>query len=126
MAAKISSFAPVRKKMVSLQQEICKDKGYIVDGRDICTCVLPDAEVKIFMSASSQARAERRYKEYVDKGIKIDYKKILEDINKRDYQDSTRAISPLRKAEDAIEVDTSNMNIEQVFDCLSQIIDKVY
>ena len=78
------------------------------------------------MSASSQARAERRYKEYVDKGIKIDYKKILEDINKRDYQDSTRAISPLRKAEDAIEVDTSNMNIEQVFDCLSQIIDKVY
>ncbi|MGN1275365.1 MAG: (d)CMP kinase, partial [Floccifex sp.] len=104
--------------------EICKEKGYIVDGRDICTTVLPDAEVKIYMSATSEARAQRRYKEYCDKGIKVDYDVILNDIIERDYQDSHRAISPLRKAEDAIEVDTSNLSIEEVIEVLSQLIEE--
>lgn len=124
MTSKISTYALVRQKMVSLQQDICKEKGYIVDGRDICTTVLPDAEVKIYMSATSEARAQRRYKEYYDKGIKIDYDVILKDIIERDYQDSHRAISPLRKAEDAIEVDTSNLSIEEVIEVLSQLIEE--
>ncbi|MDD7281895.1 MAG: (d)CMP kinase [Erysipelotrichaceae bacterium] len=123
MAAKVSSYSAVRKKLVALQQDICAEKGYIVDGRDICSVVLPEAEVKIFMSASSDARAMRRYEEYIDKGIECDYEQLLNDINERDYQDSHRAISPLKKAEDAIEVDTSNMSIEQVVERLSEIIE---
>ncbi|MBQ0065840.1 MAG: (d)CMP kinase [Firmicutes bacterium] len=122
MASKTSALAPVRTKLVSLQKEIAAAKGYIVDGRDICSVVLPDAEVKIFMSATAEARAQRRYKEYVSKGMEVDYKQILDDINQRDYQDSHRAISPLKKAEDAIEVDTSELNIEQVVNKILDII----
>lgn len=120
--SKVATLELVRKRMVSLQQEIAKQKGYILDGRDICTVVLPDAEVKIFMSASAKARADRRYKEYIDQGVQADYDTILHDIEKRDYQDSHRSISPLKKAEDAIEIDTSNMNIEQVVQAVLDLI----
>ena len=125
LTSTVSSYGIVRKKLVALQQDTTKDKGFIVDGRDICTAVLPDAEVKIFMSASSEARADRRYKEYINKGVECNYDEILKDINDRDYQDSHREISPLVKAEDAIEVDTSNMSIEEVVNALSDIIEKV-
>ena len=108
--------------MVALQQEIAKEKGYILDGRDICTVVLPDAEVKIFMSASPSARADRRYKEYINQGIDADYDEILHDIEQRDFQDSHRAISPLKKAEDATEIDTSNMGIQQVVEAVLKLI----
>ncbi|MGM9947048.1 (d)CMP kinase [Floccifex sp.] len=124
LTSKISTYALVRKKMVSLQQDICKEKGYIVDGRDICSTVLPDAEVKIYMSATSEARAQRRYKEYCDKRIEANYDVILKDIIQRDFQDSHRAISPLKKAEDAIEVDTSNLSIEEVIEVLSKLIEE--
>ncbi len=120
--SKVATLPAVRKKMVSLQQEIAKDKGYILDGRDICSVVLPDAEIKIYMDASSKARAERRYKEYIQKGIEADYETIYQDIVARDYQDSHREISPLVQAEDAIRIDTSNSSIEQVVEEVLNII----
>ena len=94
LTSKVATNPSVRKKMVALQQEVAKDKGYILDGRDICTVVLPDAEVKIYMDASAKARAERRYKEYISQGIQADYETIYQDIVARDYQDSHREISP--------------------------------
>ena len=93
---------------------MAKDKGYIMDGRDIGTVVLPDAELKIYMVASVKARAERRYREYLEKNVKADYDEIYRDIEQRDYQDMNREASPLRKAEDAIQIDTSDMSIEEV------------
>ncbi len=122
VTSKVATLPAVRKKMVSLQQEIAKDKGYILDGRDICSVVLPDAEIKIYMDASSKARAERRYKEYIQKGIEADYETIYQDIVARDYQDSHREISPLVQAEDAIRIDTSNSSIEQVVEEVLNII----
>ncbi|MDD6459644.1 MAG: (d)CMP kinase [Absicoccus porci] len=120
--SKVAALEPVRKKMVALQQEIAKEKGYILDGRDICTVVLPAAEVKIFMSASPSARADRRYKEYISQGIDANYDEILHDIEQRDYQDSHRTIGPLKKADDATEIDTSNMNIQQVVEAVLKLI----
>lgn len=114
LTSKVATNPSVRKKMVALQQEVAKDKGYILDGRDICTVVLPDAEVKIYMDASAKARAERRYKEYISQGIQADYETIYQDIVARDYQDSHREISPLVQAKDAIRIDTSNLTIDKV------------
>ncbi len=124
MRASITSqLGVVRKKLVSLQQEVCKDKGFIVDGRDICSTVLPDAEVKIYMSASSKARAQRRYDEYISKGIDADYETIYQDIVARDYQDTHREISPLKKASDATEIDTSSLTIDEVVEKVLELID---
>ncbi len=120
--SKVAALPAVRKKMVSLQQEIAKNKGYILDGRDICSVVLPDAEVKIFMDASSKARADRRYNEYIQKGIEADYETIYQDIVARDYQDSHREISPLKQAKDAIRIDTSNSSIEEVVEQILNLI----
>ncbi|MBB5183725.1 (d)CMP kinase [Catenisphaera adipataccumulans] len=125
MMASITSALPeVRQKLVSLQQEAVKDKGFIVDGRDICSVVLPDAEVKLYMDATPEARAGRRYKEYIKKGIEADYETIFQDIVARDYQDTHRAISPLKKADDAILVDTSDLTIDEVVETVLDIIDK--
>lgn len=114
MASNVSAFPKVRAHLVNLQQRIAANKGYILDGRDIGTVVLPDAEVKIFMVASVEARAKRRYKEYLDKQIEADYDVIYKDIETRDYQDTHRETSPLKKAEDALEIDTSAMSIDEV------------
>ena len=84
-----------------------------MDGRDIGTVVLPDAQIKLFLTASPEARAERRYKELIEKGEKVDFQDVLDDINKRDYQDSHREIAPLKQAEDAILVDNSGCNLEE-------------
>ena len=113
-ASKTSQLPIVRKKLVTLQQKVCQGKGFIVDGRDICSVVLPDAEVKIYMNASSKARAQRRYDEYISKGIRADYETIYQDIVARDYQDMHRKISPLVKTKDAIEIDTSSLTIDEV------------
>lgn len=118
LASNVSTHALVRAKLVGLQQSIAIDKGYIMDGRDIGTVVLKDAECKIFMIASVSARADRRFKEYVEKGINAIYQEIYDDIEKRDYQDSHRANSPLKKADDAIEIDTSNLSIVEVLDVI--------
>ena len=124
-ASKISKLEAARKKLVFLQQEIAKNKGYILDGRDICTVVLPDAEVKIYMDASSKARAQRRCDEYVQKGIDADYETIFQDIVARDYQDMHRKNSPLRIAEDAVVVDTSDLTIEEVLNKIEDIIEDI-
>ncbi len=122
-ASKTSQLAIVRKKLVNLQQKVCTSKGFIVDGRDICSVVLPDAEVKIFMSASSKARAQRRYDEYISKGINADYETIYQDIVARDYQDTHREIKKKKKTEDAIEIDTSNLTIDEVVSKVLEIVE---
>ncbi len=122
-ASDISKLSGVRKALVKSQQEIASKKGYIVDGRDICSVVLPDAEVKVFLTATSEDRAKRRLEQNRQKGIIDDYDKILEDIKKRDYQDSHRANSPLVKADDATLIDSSNMSIDEV---VNEILDLVY
>lgn len=124
-ASNVSAYPKVRERLVALQQEIAKNKGYILDGRDIGTVVLPDAELKIYMIASVEARAQRRFKEYQQKQIKTDYDEIFKDIEKRDYQDSHRAASPLKKAEDAIEIDTSDMTIEEVVKNIINLLEDI-
>lgn len=124
LTSKVSAYPAVRKGLVDLQRSIAKNKGYILDGRDIGSVVLPDAEVKIYMVASAQARAKRRYDEYIAKGIEADFEEILKDIEQRDYQDMNRAVSPLTKCDDATEIDTSNMSIDEVVATIMDIITK--
>ena len=113
--ASVSSANPgVRKKLVELQQQLAKRENVVMDGRDIGTQVLPGAQVKVYLTASARTRAERRYKELLEKGLEADLQKIEEDINQRDYQDMNRKISPLRQAEDAVLLDSSHMTIEEV------------
>ena len=116
-ASKVSALKQVRADLVARQQEIARAGGFIMDGRDIGTVVLKDAEVKIFMTASPEARAMRRYKQNIEKGIETsDVETIAEEIRKRDYDDTHRENSPLRKADDATEIDTSDMTIDEVVD----------
>ena len=113
-ASDCSAIGIVRKKLVDLQQKMGESKSVIMDGRDIGTVVFPDAEFKFYVTASAEERAERRYDELVAKGQDVNYDQVLIDINTRDHNDSTREITPLRKADDAVEVDTTSMNIEEV------------
>ena len=113
-ASNVSKLKGVRARLVEIQQEIAEGKGYILDGRDIGTVVLPNAEVKIYLTASAEARAMRRTKQNLEKGIEADYKQILQEIIARDYQDTHRENSPLMQAEDAILVDSSDLDLEEV------------
>ena len=122
MASTVSKLKGCRSALVEMQQKICKDGGYILDGRDIGTVVLKDAPVKIYMVASPEARAQRRVLQNKEKGIEADYDEILEDIKKRDYQDMHREVSPLSKAEDAVEIDTSDMTLDEVTERVLEII----
>jgi len=124
MASRTSVQPQVRKKLVELQQKLASVSDCVMDGRDIGTCVLPDADVKIFMTASSQVRAKRRYDELSAKGQDCDFEKIKADIEERDYRDMNRSVSPLKQAEDAVLLDTSDMNIEQVIEAMMQICSK--
>lgn len=112
-ASMVAKYAAVRRKLVSLQQELGREYNVVMDGRDICSCVLPNADLKIFLTASAGCRAKRRYDELISKGIEADLEEIKEDIENRDYNDSHRKISPLKKAPDATEIDTSDMTIEE-------------
>lgn len=112
----------VREEMVKRQQELVKEQGVVMDGRDIGTHVLPDAEVKVFMIASVEERAERRYKENVAKGFEADLEQLKEEIRRRDEIDSNRKASPLVKADDAIELDTTALSIDQVVDKIIEIV----
>lgn len=123
-ASNVSKLPLVREELVRRQQEMAKSKGVIMDGRDIGTVVLKDAEVKIFLTASAKARAERRYKENLEKGVESDLEVLTKEIEARDYQDSHREHSPLKKADDAIEVDSSNLSIEEVVSKIEEIISK--
>lgn len=124
-ASAVSAHPMVREKLVAMQQKIAQNKGYILDGRDIGTVVLPDAEVKVYMIASVEARAKRRFKEYEEKHVEADYDEIYQDIETRDYQDTHRKTSPLKKADDAQEIDTSNMSIEEVVSAIRNLIQNV-
>ena len=121
MASATSVYAPVRKKLVELQQELARKTDVIMDGRDIGTCVLPDAPAKIYLTASVEVRAGRRFKELTEKGVGCTLKEIEEDIRERDYRDMNREHSPLRQAEDAVLLDSSGMTIEQVADAIIRI-----
>lgn len=114
MASAISVYPNVRRTLVQLQQELAAETNLIMDGRDIGTVVLPHADIKIFLTASSHVRALRRYDELQAKGVACDLEEIEQDIIDRDYRDMHREVSPLCQAEDAVLVDTSDMNIEQV------------
>ena len=122
-ASNVSKLQNVRKALVAMQKKIAKDGGYILDGRDIGTVVLTDAPVKIFLVASAKARADRRVKQDAQKGIIDDYQTIYDDIVNRDYQDSHREHSPLKKADDAIEIDTSDMTKEEVVEAVLKIVE---
>lgn len=124
MASKTSKYAAVRSKLVDLQRNLAKTADVIMDGRDIGTTVLPDAFVKIYLTASSSARAKRRYDELMEKGEKCSLEEIRSDIENRDYADIHREISPLRKADDAVLVDTSDMNIDEVVAAITRIIEE--
>jgi len=120
----VSSFADVRTELVRRQKEIAADNGVIMDGRDIGTVVLPTADVKIFLVASVEERAERRYLENQEKGIEADFDQIKQDIMKRDEYDSNREISPLKQADDAIRLDTTSLSIDEVVNKCQTIIDE--
>jgi len=122
-ASDVSTLLSVREDLVARQKDFAKNKGIIMDGRDIGTVVLKDAEIKIFLTASPASRAMRRYKENMEKGIPCDFDALVRDIEERDYQDTHREHSPLTQAEDAVLVDTSEMSIEEVVDTISNIIE---
>ena len=121
MASSTSVYPVVRKKLVELQRQLAKSADVIMDGRDFGTCVLPDAQVKIYLTASSATRAKRRYDELTEKGVSCDLAEIEKDIIDRDYRDMHRETSPLRQAEDAVLVDSSEMNIDEVVDAIYQV-----
>lgn len=121
--SQVSALPGVRKKMVEMQRAMAQG-NVIMDGRDIGTTVLPHADLKVFMIASVETRAQRRLRDYQEKGIKQPLAEIEEDIRLRDYKDSHREVSPLRKADDAVELDTSNMSIEQTVDAILDLVSK--
>ncbi len=113
--SKIAAVPEVRKKLVAIQKKIGEDKGVVMDGRDIGTVVFPNAELKIFMTASAEKRAERRYVELKERGDDITYEAVLKNVTERDFIDTTRKDSPLIKAEDAIKIDNSNLTLDDQF-----------
>ena len=119
----VSSFAKVREEMVARQKSIARSGGVVMDGRDIGTVVLPDAEVKIFMTATAEERALRRYKENIAKGMTTSLEELTEDMKRRDHLDSTRSVSPLKKAEDAIVLDSTHLEIDEVVKQILSIIE---
>ena len=117
----VATISEVRKKLVEQQQKMGSEKGVVMDGRDIGTVVLPNADLKIFMNASAKERAKRRYQELVERGEKVTYDDVLRNVEERDRIDTTRKDSPLQKAADAIEIDNSEMNLEDQFHIILQL-----
>ncbi|MDH7446541.1 (d)CMP kinase [Aquimarina sp. 2201CG14-23] len=120
----VAAISMVRRKLVEQQQLMGKDRGIVMDGRDIGTVVFPDAELKLFMTATAKDRAERRYNELLERGEKVTYEDVLKNVVNRDHIDSTRKDSPLRKAEDAIQIDNSNLTLIEQFDQILSIANK--
>lgn len=121
-ASVISAHACVREMLLDMQREIAAQNNVIMDGRDIGTVVLPKATVKIFLTASAEVRAKRRYSELLEKGQKANYDAVLKEIQQRDYQDTHREIAPLKMARDSVKVDTSDMNIDEVVQTIKNIV----
>ena len=122
LVSKVAKISEVRKKLVLEQQEMGKEKGVVMDGRDIGTVVFPDAELKLFMTASAETRAQRRFKELTEKGDDVTYSDVLNNVVERDEADSTRKDSPLVKAPDAIEIDNSNLTIEAQYQKIAALV----
>ena len=122
-ASEVSAIPEVRDFLFGLQKKIARENNIIMDGRDIGTVVLPDADLKIYLTASAEERANRRFKEMTDKSVS--YEQVLEDIKKRDFNDMNRKTSPLKKADDAVLLDTTEMTIDEVIDTLTGMIEKV-
>lgn len=123
-ASNISKMPIIRSFLLDLQRQLAHENNVIMDGRDIGTVVLPNADVKLFLTASVEKRAERRYKELLEKNEKIVYNDIIKDIVRRDYQDEHREIAPLKKAEDAVLVDTSELSFEESVDTIIKLIEE--
>ena len=121
MASATSAIPQVREKLLELQKNLARTQDVIMDGRDIGTCVLPNADVKVFLTASVETRARRRYDELKEKGINCNLEEISRDIKERDERDSTRKIAPLKQAEDAVLIDSSNMTIEEVVSAIMKL-----
>ena len=122
VVSQISSIIPVREKMVEVQRNLAKGKNVIVEGRDIGTVVFPNADVKIYLDASEEIRAKRRYEENVQNGIDMTYEEVLENVKMRDYNDMHKPYGALKKADDAIVVDSTNLSIEEVVEKIKNII----
>lgn len=122
MVSKVAEISEVRSKLVEQQQEMGKDKGIVMDGRDICTVVFPDAELKLFMTASSKTRAQRRFDELVEKGQRVTFEEVLQNVEERDYIDTHRYDSPLVKAVDAIEIDNSSLSKKEQFELVLKLV----
>lgn len=120
--SKVAAIPQVREMLVAQQQEIGKEGGVVMDGRDIGTVVFPDAELKLFMTASAEKRAERRYNELKEKGNNVSYEEVLKNVQQRDHLDSTRETSPLIKADDAIEIDNSDLSKEEQFEKILSLV----
>lgn len=114
-ASAVSAHPPVRAFLLETQRSMAKKENVLMDGRDIGTVVLPEAPIKIFLTASAETRAQRRYKELTEKGQEVSYEAVLDDINRRDYNDSHRDAAPLKQAHDAVRIDTSGMELEESF-----------
>lgn len=126
LVSKIAEISEVRAKLVEQQQAMGKNKGIVMDGRDIGTVVFPDAELKLFMTASADTRAKRRFDELVDKGQNVSYDEVLQNVEERDYIDTHREDSPLVKAQDAIEIDNSTLTKKEQFDLVVELIHKFF
>lgn len=121
-ASKVSAIPQVRAFLLNLQREIASTNNVIMDGRDIATVVLPNADVKIFLFASPECRAERRYKELIEKGESVSFDDVLKDVNQRDYQDSHREIAPLKPSDESIMADTSELTLQESIDLIVNTI----
>ena len=122
LASQVAALPPVRDFLLELQRGMAKTQNVLMDGRDIGTVVLPDATVKIFLTAAPEARARRRWLEYQQKGMEVAFEDVLADVKQRDYQDTHRAAAPLKQAEDAVLLDTSDLNFEQSLAAMKKII----
>lgn len=121
--SKVAAIPEVRYVLVKQQQQLGKDKGVVMDGRDIGTVVFPNAELKLFMTASAEDRAQRRYDELINRGDHVTYEAVLKNVKERDYIDSHREDSPLKKAKDAIEIDNTNLDLQQQFQKILQLVE---
>jgi len=123
--SRVAEIPEVRRKLVAIQQELGKNKGVVMDGRDIGTVVFPEADLKLFLNAAPDKRATRRYKELLERGDEVTFEEVLENVEFRDHIDSTRAVSPLKKAEDAIVIDNTDMGLKEQFERVLNIANRV-
>jgi len=124
VVSKVAAISEIRARLVKQQQSMGMNKNIVMDGRDIGTVVFPKADIKIFMTASAEKRAQRRFKEMVDNGVEISYNSVLKNVNTRDLIDTTRKDSPLIKAEDAAEIDNSNLSVDETFERVYNYVEK--